>query len=188
MQPRFFLLAALFAVPGTSSLAAEATGMFNLRSTDIAPGSTIGAEHVYKGFGCSGGNRSPELVWSHPPAGTKSFAVTVFDPDAPTGKGWWHWLVVNIPADVNELPADAGNAAGTSLPKGAKQVRSDFGTPAYGGPCPPAGDKPHHYVFTVYALKTQKLDVPGDATAASAGDMINANQIGKATFTAMYGR
>src|SRR5215470_13241127 len=92
MQPRFFLLAALFALPGTSSLAAEATGMFNLRSTDIAPGSTIGAEHVYKGFGCSGGNRSPELVWSHPPAGTKSFAVTVFDPDAPTGKGWWHWV------------------------------------------------------------------------------------------------
>jgi Raf kinase inhibitor-like YbhB/YbcL family protein len=187
MLHRAFLQLALLALP-LPGLAAEATGAFSLRSTDIAPGSTIGDAHVYKGFGCSGANRSPALVWSHAPAGTKSFAITVYDPDAPSGSGWWHWLVVNIPADVNSLAGGAGDASGKSLPKGATQIRTDFGAPGYGGPCPPAGDKAHHYIFTIYALKTDELDLPADATAALAGFMINANQIGKATFTGMYGR
>jgi Raf kinase inhibitor-like YbhB/YbcL family protein len=112
----------------------------------------------------------------------------VYDPDAPTGSGFWHWFVYNIPANVNELKADAGNQSGSNLPPGAKQNRIDYGFAAWGGPCPPEGDKPHRYVFTVYALKTDKLDLPADATAAVAGFMTNANAIGKASFTAKYGR
>ena len=110
------------------------------------------------------------------------------DPDAPTGSGWWHWSVINIPANVNELATNAGAAGGANLPAGASNVRVDFGVAAWGGVCPPQGDKPHRYIFTVYALKTDKLDIPADATAALAGFMIHANAIGKASFTAKYGR
>jgi Raf kinase inhibitor-like YbhB/YbcL family protein len=161
---------------------------FTLSSPTIKPGSGLQDEQVFNGFGCTGKNVSPALKWQGAPQGTKSFALTVYDPDAPTGSGWWHWVVINLPATVNELPAGAGDASGTKLPAGATQVRTDFGQPAFGGACPPPGDKPHRYIFTVYALKTDKIDVPADATAAMAGFMINANQIGKATFTAQYGR
>jgi Raf kinase inhibitor-like YbhB/YbcL family protein len=166
---------------------AHAAG-FMLTSPDIKPGSMIARKFEFNGFGCSGQNKSPALKWSGAPKGTKSFVVTVYDPDAPTGSGWWHWTVVNIPAGVNELPPDAGAAGGANLPKGATQVRSDYGTAAWGGVCPPPGDKPHRYVFTVYALKTDKLDLPADATPALAGFMTHADEIGKASFTARYGR
>ncbi len=174
------------ALAATFSLA-HAAG-FTLSSPDIKPNSTIDKKFEFNGFGCSGENKSPALKWSGAPKDTKSFAVTVYDPDAPTGSGWWHWSVINIPANVTELPADAGAAGGASLPKGATPVRIDFGVAAWGGVCPPQGDKPHRYVFTVHALKTDKLDIPADATAALAGFMINANTIAKASFTAKYGR
>ena len=154
---------------------ASAAG-FTLTSPTIKPGATLADAQVFNGFGCSGKNVSPELKWSGAPAGTKSFAVTVYDPDAPTGSGWWHWVVYNLPAD------------GKGLPAGAVQGRTDFGANAFGGACPPQGDKPHRYVFTVYALKTDKLDVPADASAALIGFMIHANKLGSATFTAKYGR
>jgi len=140
------------------------------------------------GFGCAGGNASPHLKWSEAPAGTKSFAVTCYDPDAPTGSGFWHWFVFNIPASVTELAPNAGAQGGANLPKGASQHRIDYGFAAWGGPCPPEGDKPHRYVFTVHALKTDKLDIPADASTAVAGFMVNANTIAKASFTAKYGR
>jgi len=114
--------------------------------------------------------------------------LTIYDPDAPTGSGWWHWVVINIPANVNKLPANAGAIHSTTLPAGAVQVRSDFGMAAWGGPCPPKGDKPHHYIFTVYALKTDKLDIPASASAALAGYMIHSNMLGKTSFTVRYGR
>jgi len=112
----------------------------------------------------------------------------VYDPDAPTGSGWWHWVVYNIPASASELPEGAGGADGKGMPAGAAQGRTDFGAPGFGGACPPPGDKPHRYIFTVYALKTDKIDVPADATAALVGFMINANKLGKASFEAKYGR
>jgi Raf kinase inhibitor-like YbhB/YbcL family protein len=161
---------------------------FKLESPDIKANGTIDKKFEFNGFGCSGENKSPALKWSDAPKDTKSFAVTVYDPDAPTGSGWWHWSVINIPANVTELKPDAGNVSGANLPQGAKNVRIDYGVAGWGGTCPPAGDKPHRYIFTVNALKTDKLDIPADATAALAGFMINANSIGKASFTAKYGR
>jgi Raf kinase inhibitor-like YbhB/YbcL family protein len=160
---------------------------FTLTSPTVKPGAKIGDAQVFNGFGCSGKNVSPALKWSGAPKDTKSFALTVYDPDAPTGSGWWHWVVLNIPATTTELPEGAGGEGG-KLPSGAMQVKTDFGKAGYGGPCPPQGDKPHRYIFTVYALKTDKLDVPADGTAALAGFMINANKLGSATFTSKYGR
>ena len=161
---------------------------FKLSSPEIKAGSMMPKRFEFNGFGCSGENKSPELKWSGAPKGTKSFAVTMYDPDAPTGSGWWHWVVINIPADVTGLPADTGAQNSTTLPKGAVQGRTDYGVNAWGGTCPPQGDKPHRYIFTVYALKTDKIDVPADATAALTGYMIHANMLAKASFTAKYGR
>ena len=161
---------------------------FRLESPDIKANSTIDKKFEANVFGCSGENKSPALKWSGAPKDTRSFVVTVYDPDAPTGSGFWHWFVYNIPADVTELPANAGAQGGANLPKGAAMNRIDYGVAGWGGPCPPPGDKPHRYVFTVYALKTDKLDLPPDATAAVAGFMTHASKIASATFTARYGR
>jgi Raf kinase inhibitor-like YbhB/YbcL family protein len=167
--------------------AAAADSPFRLQSSAVAPNSTLANDQVYNGFGCSGKNISPPLKWNGAPGATKSFAVTVYDPDAPTGSGWWHWIVYNIPASVDELPQGAGGSGG-NLPAGAVQGRTDFATSGYGGPCPPAGNKPHHYIFTVYALKTDKIDVPAGSTAAMVSFMINANKLASASLTALYGR
>lgn len=161
---------------------------FTLASPDIAADSTIDRKFEFNGFGCSGDNRSPALRWSGAPAGTKSYAITLYDPDAPTGSGFWHWFVVNIPGNVTELASNAGAIGGANLPKGARHVRIDYGIHGFGGPCPPEGDPPHRYIFTVHALSVERLDVPDDATAAVAGFMVNANSLGKASFTAKYGR
>ena len=177
-----FLLAAAFSLP----LVAQAGGVFKLSSPDVKATTRIAEQHVFNGFGCSGGNVSPALAWSNAPADTKSFALTMYDPDAPTGSGWWHWVVYNIPASATGLPAGAGSGAG--LPAGALQGKTDFGSAGYGGPCPPKGDRPHRYIFTVYALKTDKLDVPADASPAMVGFMIHMNQVAKAKFSSIYGR
>jgi Raf kinase inhibitor-like YbhB/YbcL family protein len=167
--------------------AAAADGAFRLQSPGMAPNGMLANDQVYSGFGCSGKNISPALSWKGAPRDTRSFALTVYDPDAPTGSGWWHWVVYNIPADVSELPAGAGNPGG-KLPGGALQGHTDFGTSGYGGPCPPSGDKPHHYIFTVYALTVEKISVPDEASAAMVGFMLHANALSKASLTARYGR
>ncbi len=165
-----------------------ARAQFKLMSPDIRPNGTIAMEQVFNGFGCSGQNISPALGWSGAPADTKTFALLVHDPDAPTGgAGWWHWLVVNIPAGATQLRKDAGKADGSNLPFGCVQIDTDFGGPGWGGPCPPVGDKPHRYNFTLYALKVDGLDV-GGASASLAGYMVNANAIGKAKLTGKFGR
>ncbi|WP_457592666.1 YbhB/YbcL family Raf kinase inhibitor-like protein [Hydrogenimonas sp.] len=161
-------------------------GGFTLKSPDISGQLTI--DQVYKGFGCSGKNISPELVWSHAPKGTKSFAVTLYDPDAPTGSGWWHWLVFNIPASVHKLPAGAGDPAKHLLPKGAVQSRTDFGKPGFGGACPPVGDRAHRYIFTVYALDVEKLPLDADSPPALVGFMLEKHAIAKASLISYYGR
>jgi len=163
-------------------------GNFKLTSPTITPGATLTEEQVFDGFGCTGKNQSPALQWTPGPKGTKSYAITVYDPDAPTGSGWWHWVVYNIPVTVNELAYGAGDATGKLLPSGALQGRTDYGTHAFGGACPPKGDKPHRYIFTVYALKIETIDVPAEASAALIGFMIRANTLGKASFMAKYGR
>jgi Raf kinase inhibitor-like YbhB/YbcL family protein len=176
--------AALAILPGL----ARAAGTFTLESPQVKPNATIAEAQVFKGFGCEGGNVSPALNWSNAPAGTKSFALTVYDPDAPTGSGWWHWVMFNIPANVTSLPLGVGNPASGQTPKGAVQSKTDFGKPGYGGPCPPQGDKPHRYIFTVYALKVDKIDADENASGALVGFMLNANKLDKASFTATYGR
>ena len=143
---------------------------------------------VLNGFGCTGGNRSPALAWKDAPAGTRSFAVTIYDPDAPTGSGWWHWGVFNLPASTSGLPAGAGDPAKPNLPAGAVQNRTDFGTSGYGGPCPPQGDKPHRYIVTVHALKVESLPLGADAGGAMLGFYLGANALAKASLTFTFGR
>lgn len=155
---------------------------FELKSNDLKAGGKIAEEFVFGGMGCTGKNVSPELHWTGAPKNAKGFAVTVYDPDAPTGSGWWHWIVYNIPASTTAL-----EKGWKSTPATGTEVATDFGAVGYGGPCPPPG-KPHHYIFTVYAMKTAKLEVPAGASHAVARFMILGNSIGKASFTALYGR
>jgi Raf kinase inhibitor-like YbhB/YbcL family protein len=165
---------------------ARAAG-FGLESPSVKANGMLSDAQVYNGMGCNGMNASPALSWHDAPGGTRSYAVTVYDPDAPTGSGWWHWVLYNIPASVTALPEHAGDASGKLLPVGAVQGRTDFGTTGFGGACPPAGDKPHRYFFTVYALKIEKIDVPPDATAALVGFMLHANELAKTSIIARYG-
>jgi Raf kinase inhibitor-like YbhB/YbcL family protein len=176
------VLAALLLAAG----AAGAAGL-KLTSRDLAS-AEFRSPFLYSGFGCTGGNFSPSLAWSDAPAATRSFAITLYDPDAPTGSGWWHWVVYDIPARVNALPAGAGMASGLFLPRGARQVRNDFGAPGYGGPCPPAGDKPHRYIFTLYALDVATLGATANASAALIGFNLHAHVIAAASLVIYHGR
>lgn len=159
---------------------------FTVESDDVAEGQTLASAQVYDGLGMTGGNTSPQLRWHGFPAETKGFAVTCYDPDAPTGSGFWHWLVLDVPASVTQLAADAGRAGGAGLPSGAHSVRNDYGTADFGGAAPPPGE-PHRYVFTVYALNTDRLGVEPDATAAMAGFMLTFATIAKATVVPVFG-
>jgi Raf kinase inhibitor-like YbhB/YbcL family protein len=186
-------LAAL-ALAATTLLAAappaQETGVmskFTLTSTDFTEGDTLANTQVFNEFGCKGGNISPALAWSGAPAGTQSFALLMHDPDAPTGSGWWHWVVYNIPPATGSLAAGAGDPKKGLMPKGAVQGRTDYGSVGYGGPCPPPG-KPHHYNFRLYALKVPKLEVPEGASAALIAFNVRAQALGEAQLTGMYGR
>ena len=180
-------ITAVVAVLALSAPALAGQG-FRVTSTDVEQGKTLKSAQVFNGMGCTGANTSPALAWTGAPAGTKSFAVTVYDPDAPTGSGWWHWVVYNIPATTTSLPTGAGDASKNLLPAGAVQGNTDFGAPGYGGACPPPGDKAHHYFITVYALNVDKLDIPANATAAYVGFNLHAHEVGKAVLTALYSR
>lgn len=160
---------------------------FTLESPQLRDG--FAEEQLYNSMGCRGGNVSPELRWSEPPEGTQSLALTLYDPDAPTGSGWWHWVVFNIPPDVRSLPKGAGSLAGTGLPQGAVQSRTDFGMVGYGGPCPPVGDAPHRYQFTVHALNVPALKaLDAEAMPAQVGFALRAASLGRARLEVRHGR
>ena len=180
---RISLLASLL-LAATVSAPARAED-FRLSSTAMAEGAQLKPAQVFAGFGCTGQNQSPQLSWSGAPAGTKSFAITAYDPDAPTGSGRWHWNVVNIPARVKEIKPGASTTG--AMPAGALEINNDYGVAGFGGACPPPGEV-HRYVFTVHALGVDKLDLPATASNALAGFMIGANTLGTAKITAVYNR
>lgn len=157
-------------------------GAFTLTSPTHQEGGGLNERQVLDGFGCHGQNLSPPLSWSGAPAGAKSFAVTLYDPDAPTGSGWWHWVVFDIPRGVTSL------AEGAQPPAPAIEGRNDFGAAGYGGACPPPGGPAHRYVFTVYALDTERLGVAADASPAMIGFNIHAHSLGEAKLTVRYSR
>lgn len=177
------LLASLF-VAGVIATPAAAQD-FRLSSSSVSEGAKLASAQVFKGFGCEGGNVSPQLAWENAPKGTKSFAITAYDPDAPTGSGWWHWNVVNIAASVSEFRSGVSGTG--ALPNGAIEIRNDYGAVGFGGACPPPGEM-HRYVFTVHALGIERLDLPKDASNALVGFLIRANAIGEARITAVYNR
>ena len=157
-------------------------------SPDIHSKKEISQDYCFNDFTCTGKNMSPKIVWNDVPKNTASFAVTVYDIDAPTQSGWWHWLVVNIPSNVLELPEGAGGKNDILINNTMIQVKNDFGFRKYGGPCPPKGDKAHRYIFTVYALDIDKLPLPEDASAAYASFLIGQHTIKKSAFTGLSSR
>jgi len=159
---------------------------FTLTSKDLGGQATTLQE--FNGFGCTGDNISPVLSWKNPPSETKSFAVTMYDPDAPTGSGWWHWVMFDIPMETEGLVANAGNVKLNLAPKGAIQSLTDYGVPGYGGPCPPEGHGFHQYVITVHALKTDHLGLDEKANAAVVGYYLGQNTLAKASIVAYYKR
>lgn len=168
----------------TSTIFAQKT--FTLTSKDLGGQATKTEE--FGGFGCTGKNQSPELSWANAPEGTKSFAITMYDPNAPTGSGWWHWVVFDIPKNINELVTNAGNLTLNLAPKEVIQSVTDYGAPGYGGPCPPENHGFHQYIITVYALKTEKLGLDAHTNPAVVGFNLWANTIAKASIVTYYQR
>src|SRR5688572_425663 len=159
---------------------------FTVTSSDCASGEPLATPHVSGVMGAGGEDRSPQLSWSGFPEGTKSFAVTVYDPDAPTVSGFWHWAVANIPASVTELAGGAGAQGGGSLPEGALQLRNDGGFAGYVGAAPPSGHGPHRYFVVVHAVDTDALDVTADTTPAVLGFNLFFHTLARATLVATY--
>lgn len=159
---------------------------FTLKSNNLE--GQITKDQEFNGHSCNGKNESPQLSWSNPPEGTKSFAITMYDPDAPTGSGWWHWFIFDIPSNVFELVANAGNINLNLAPKEAIQSLTDFGTRGYGGPCPPKGHGTHQYIITIYALKVDKLGLDENTKPVVVGYTILSNALAKASLVAYYQR
>lgn len=187
MFKRFFVAGLLLssALVAYQACAAET---FSLSSSDIKNGASLDLAQVANGFGCSGKNISPALNWENAPAQTKSFVVMAYDPDAPTGSGFWHWVVFNIPAAAKGLPQAVGTSDKAPLPAGAIQSRTDTGVPGFFGACPPQGDKLHRYQFTVYALDVDSLPLTSETTPAVVGFNVHFHTLAKAQIEAVYQR
>jgi Raf kinase inhibitor-like YbhB/YbcL family protein len=185
------VVAALLGVVATpAGMSAALPGPeFVLSSPDAQLAVSVPLVYTANRFGCTGGNKSPALQWSGAPAGTKSFVLTLFDPDEKsTPSGWWHWVVYDLPASVDKLAIGAGAEHGSLLPSGARMGRTDLGNDAYHGPCPDKGDPPHRYTFTIYALSVAKLDVAPSSSGAMVVSTAQDHLLGKAVFVAHYGR
>ena len=168
------------------ALLSNAQDTFTLTSSDIS--GQAENKQVFNSMGCTGENKSPQLKWVNAPEGTKSFAITMYDKDAPTGSGLWHWMVSNIPGNISELPTAAGDVTLALMPEGAIQSMNDLGGFGYVGPCPPEGDRPHLYIITVYALKVAALNIDKNTSPALLGFMLNSNAIQKASIVFYYQR
>jgi len=179
------LVAVTAGIVWATVMPAAAAGKFTLTSANLRDGGTVETNQVFDRANCRGANRSPQLSWSNPPEGTRGFAVTMFDPDSP-GRGWWHWAVAGLPANVHALPENA-SASGHVAKLGAVEARNDFDVDGYGGPCPPPG-KPHRYVVTVYALNVENPRLAQGRPAAMFEREIRASTLGTATITVTYGR
>jgi Raf kinase inhibitor-like YbhB/YbcL family protein len=155
-------------------------------STSFKNDAVIQNKNVFNGFGCTGENKSPQISWSKGPAGTKYYAVTIYDPDAPTGSGWWHWTVINIPSTVTKL-AEGISGDTKKMPTGSIEARTDFGKAGYGGPCPPPGNPAHRYIVSVYALK-DAVPLDAEAPGAMVGFYINSLKISEGRMTGKYSR
>ena len=164
--------------------AAASAGEFRITSPDLANG--FAAEQVFSGLGCTGGNVSPALHWEDAPKGTKSFVLTVYDPDAPTGSGWWHWVVANIPATTTDIPHGASGKADL-MPSGSREIVNDGGLKGWMGPCPPPS-RIHRYQVTMTAVNVDRFDLPENASPALVGFLTNAAALGRASLTVRYGR
>lgn len=157
-----------------------------VRSDDIADGETLAKPHLSGVFGAGGEDVSPHLAWSDFPEGTRSFAVTCFDPDAPTASGFWHWAVANIPPSVTELPRGAGDPDGAKLPSGAVTLRNDAGLLQYVGAAPPAGHGPHRYFFVVHAVDVAEIELTKDATPAFLGFNLFTHTLARGMIVPVY--
>lgn len=182
---RKMVIAGAIVLAGAASAGAA---QMSLTSPDIKPGARIADEQVANGFGCTGSNISPALSWSGAPKGTKSFALSIYDPDAPTGSGFWHWVMFDIPADTTSLAKNAGDPKAGLAPAGAVQGHNDSGSQGYFGPCPPKGDKPHHYHIQLFAVDVDKLDADENASPAVVGFNLHFHTLAKATLTGLWSR
>jgi len=182
MKKSNFILGILLTVSST----VFTQNTFTLSSNDLGGEATISQE--FDGFGCTGKNQSPQLSWKNEPEGTKSFAITMHDRDAPTGSGWWHWIVFDIPSHTKELVSGAGNIKLNLTPEGTIQSITDYGANGYGGPCPPEGHGFHQYIITVYALKTDKLGLNESINPAVVNYYLWNNTLAKASIVAYYKR
>ncbi len=158
---------------------------FTLASKDL--GNFFSLKQVYHKYNCGGENVSPELYWKNAPKNTKSFAITMFDPDAPTGKGWWHWLAFDIPIQISEFPSGAGSYYAHLLPPVIIQSINDYKEYGYGGPCPPPG-KPHRYFISIYALDTVSLGLNKNTPPEIVYKKILKHSLNKAEIMSLYGR
>lgn len=165
--------------------ATQTVAQFTLTSNDISDGERMSKAQEFVGFGCTGENLSPHLTWSNPPSGTAAFALLAYDPDAPTGSGWWHWQIVNIPSDIRELVTGAGDINASLAPDGSQQIENDYGFKGFGGACPPPGHGIHRYQFTLHALSSV-LELPDNASGAMTGYMVQANSIASVSLEALY--
>jgi Raf kinase inhibitor-like YbhB/YbcL family protein len=159
---------------------------FSVTSTDCTHGETLPMPHVSGMMGAGGEDLSPHLSWSGFPQETQGFAVTCYDPDAPTASGFWHWVVTGIPGSVTELPRGAGSQDGAALPEGARQLRNDAGVAGYVGAAPPSGHGEHRYFFVVHALDTADMGVPDDASPSFHGFNLFQHTLARATLVVTY--